>query len=428
MSVKLDTVLAFILIIPFILSHGIWPRATPYWFFTLIFAALILLVVIDIKKVSSKVYEKSKNIIMWSLILSVISGAFVSEIILRHESLPTFRIHDIVLQQEAAIRYLLIGKNPYAEDYFGTPLEQWNYSSTDKNPALYHYVMQPFYTLFAVPFHIVSGRIVGYFDGRIPLMFLFFATLIFAHLLIKDGEKKRSFLLLLAFNPAMLPYTIEGRSDFFMLGFLFPALFLLFKSRIFLSAIFMALAFAVKQSAWPILPFYLAYLWFRKKNAKESLKALGVLGGTFALIVLPFLAWNPEAFIESTILYLSGNTPHSYPISGYGFGMLLNQFGIISNLKDNFPFVIFQLLFGVPLLIYLLKYLKRNMSVKTLILMYAIFLSVFWYFSRYFNNSHIAYITILVTMAYFWPFDSPRREARLAQGKPHHQNGNLSKK
>ena len=108
MSIRLDTVLAFVLLIPFILSHGIWPRATPYWLFTLIFIALLTLVFLDINKISNKIYEKSKNIILWSLILSIISGAFISEIILRHESLPIFRIHDIVLQQEVAIRYLLV--------------------------------------------------------------------------------------------------------------------------------------------------------------------------------------------------------------------------------------------------------------------------------------------------------------------------------
>src|SRR3989344_7310694 len=292
MSIKLDTILAFVLIVPFILSHGIWPRATPYWLFTLIFITLLLFVVLDIKKIPKKIYEESKNIILWGLIISVISGAFISEIILRHESLPIFRIHDIVIQQEVAIRYLSIGKNPYAEDYFDTPLEQWNYSATEKNPALYHFVMQPFYTLFAIPFSFVSGRLVGFFDGRIPLMFLFFATLVFAHLLVKDGEKKRSFLLLLAFNPAMLSYAIEGRSDFFMLGFLFPSLFFLFKNRIFLSAVFMGLAFAVKQSVWPILPFYIAYVWL--KGSKQILGALGLFGGVFLAIVLPFFFWNPK--------------------------------------------------------------------------------------------------------------------------------------
>lgn len=416
MSIKLDTILAFVLILPFVLSHGLAPRLTPYWFFALIFLALSSLVFLDIKKIRTKLYEKAKTIILWILIVTIISSAFASEIILRHESLPVFRVHDIVLQQEIAIRYLLVGKNPYAQTYFGTPLEQWHYSDTEKNPALYHYVMQPFYTLFAIPFHIISGRTIGFFDGRVPLMFIFFTALVFAHLLVTEGERKRSFLLLLAFNPAMLSYTIEGRSDFFMFGFLFSGLYFLHKKKLFISSILIGLAFAVKQSAWPLFPFFIAYLWFMERDLKHVLKVLGVFGFTFSIVVLPFFLWNQKAFIDSTILYLSGNTPHSYPISGYGFGMLLNQFGIIKDIKDSFPFAIFQLIAGIPLLVYLLKYLRKNNSVKILILAYTIFLFVFWYFSRYFNNSHIAYISIVLTTAYFWPFDSPRKSGGARSG------------
>lgn len=403
MSVRLDTLLAFVLIIPFILSHGIWPRSTPYLFFGSIFICLLLLVFFDVNKISKKTYDRSKNIIIWLLVGSIISGAFISEIILRHESLPTFRIHDIILQQEASIRYLAVGKNPYSENYFGTPLEQWDYSSNDKNPALYHYVMEPFYTLFAIPFSIISGRLFGFFDGRIPLLFLFFTSLIFSQVLIKDGERKRAFLLLFAFNPAAISYLIEGRSDFFMLGFLLPALFFLSKKKTYLSVLFMALAVCVKQSVWPILPFYFAYFWFKEKNRREIFKIVSLFCLVVGIIILPFFFWNPKAFIDSTILYLSGNTQHAYPISGYGFGMILNQTGIITNVKDYFPFVILQTLFGLPLFVFLLKYQKKNNSVKNLIFLYAIFLFVFWYFSRYFNNSHIVYISTLVTMVYFWP-------------------------
>ena len=39
------------------------------------------------------------------------------------------------------------------------------------------------------------------------------------------------------------------------------------------------------------------------------------------------------AFLESTILFLSGNATHSYPISGYGLGMVLNDVGIIKDIN-----------------------------------------------------------------------------------------------
>jgi len=403
MNIKLDSILAFVLIVPFIMTVRIWHQDTPYWLFALIFSGLLLCVVLDLSKLKDKVYQTAKNITIWSLMLGVILSSFGASIIVRHQTHPIYQVHDILVQQEVALRYLLDGKNPYSENYFGTVLEDWHYSDTEENPALYHFVMEPFYLLFALPFSVLSGTILGYFDGRIPLVFLLLISLFIGFKLVKDGEKRRAFILLLGFNPLMILYTLEGRSDFFMFGFLITGFYFLYKQKIILSAILIGLSFAVKQSVWPLLPLYIAYLWFVKKNKQIFFRSVAVFTLVFASIVLPFLLWDPKAFLESTIFYLSGNASNSYPISGYGFGMLLNQLGFIKSLKDPFPFIIPQIIVGLPLLFYLLRFLKNNPSTKNLILTYGIFLFVFWYFSRYFNNSHIVYLSIVFATAYFWP-------------------------
>ncbi len=289
MKLKLDTLLALVLIAYFILHYGLIPRVTPYWLFAIIFAGLIIFGFLDTLKIKKSVYEKFKNVTLWSLIGITIIGAFSSEIILRHESLPTFRVHDIVIQQEYAIKYLISGKNPYANTYFGTPLEQWFYSGSEKNPALYHFVMEPFYLLFALPFYVASGRTLGFFDGRIPLIFLLFSILFFIQKLNLDGEEKRAFMVLLAFNPLTLPYALEGRSDLFMFAFLFAALYFLNKNKLYVSSGLLALAFAVKQSAWPFFPLWIAYLWFKYKDMEKVFRYNIIfrpeLGGGFTAIV-----------------------------------------------------------------------------------------------------------------------------------------------
>ncbi|HBB76264.1 MAG: hypothetical protein A2186_00640 [Candidatus Levybacteria bacterium RIFOXYA1_FULL_41_10] len=402
-KIRLDSVLAFVLIVPFIMTVRISPTETPFWLFSLIFIGFLVYILLDVLKIREKLYESMKNIGMWALVITVILSSFGSSIIVRHQTHPTYQAHDILVQQEIALRYLIDGKNPYAEDYFGTPLEQWHYSDTEVNPALYHFVMQPLYLVFALPFSVVSGSILGYFDGRFPLLFLFFVSLAVAFRLLKDGERRRSFVLLLAFNPLMIIYALEGRSDFFMFGFLISGLYFLHKKRLFLSAALIGASFAVKQSVWPLFPLYLAYLWFLNKDKGVFYKSLAIFSGIFLILVLPFFLWDPKAFLDSTIFYLSGNTSHSYPISGYGFGMLLNEFGIIQDLKGQFPFIVIQALVGIPLLLLLIKYLKKNHSVKNLVLTYGIFLFVYWYLSRYFNNSHIAFLSLIFTTAYFWP-------------------------
>ncbi|MDP3988179.1 MAG: hypothetical protein Q8P80_03485 [Candidatus Levybacteria bacterium] len=402
-NIKLSSVLLFALVIPFIMTYRLSPGTTPFWLFTIIFLGLLFYMVLDLLNLKERTYFLLKNIVLWFIIFEVIISAFASAIIVRHQTAPVYGVHDIILQQEAAIRFFLHGKNPYEVTYFNTPLEQWHYSDTEINPALYHFVMQPFYLLFALPFYFLSNHTIGYFDGRMPLLLLFFFTLFLAHRLVKDKEKRQQFLILLAFNPAMLGYALEGRSDFFMFAFLFFGFYLLFLKKYFWAGVPIALSFAVKQSVWPLLPFYILFLYFRTKNFKETVKLLIPFLITFLVMVSPFFIWNAKAFLDSTVFYLSGSGSHSYPVSGYGFGMLLNEMGFIKDLKSYYPFIYWQLLIGVPALVVLLKFLKKDPRVSRLIIVYGISLFIFWYFSRYFNNSHLGYLSMVFITAYFWP-------------------------
>jgi uncharacterized membrane protein len=408
---KLDTILLFALIVPFIMTYRLSPGITPLWLFGLIFLGMTGNIVLDTDIVFLKesLIQKIKMGLLWFLIIASIGSAFYAAIIVRHQTTPTYQIHDIILQQEAAIKFLLHGKNPYALTYFDTPLAQWHYSDTDINPALYHFVMEPFYLLFAIPFYLVMGHGFGFFDARVPLFFLFIVLLFFAQRLPKEEETKRSFMMLLAFNPATLGYFLEGRDDIFMYAFFFVGLYFLYKKKFSFSGIFFALSFATKQSAWPFFPFYIVYILHKKKGKnmiKDSLKILIPFLLVFASIVLPFFFWNPQAFLDSTILYLSGSTLHSYPVAGYGLGGLLTEIGIIKDVHKYYPFIIWQVLIGFPLLLYLLSWLWRKATMQRLIIAYGIFLFIFWYMSRYFNNSHLGYLSMVFLTAYFWPEQS----------------------
>jgi len=267
--------------------------------------------------------------------------------------------------------------------------------------------MMPWYLLFSLPFYFLAMPILGYFDGRIPLFTLFVALLVLAwKLLVRYRERKYLFLILLAFNPATLGYFLEGRSDIFAFTFLFGAWFMLEKGRYFLAGIPLALAFATKQSIWPIFPFYLVFLWWASgKKLMATARNFLSFVVVFGLVVGPFFIWDPKAFWESTVLYLSGAALNSYPISGYGWGMVLNQLGIIKNLTVYYPFWIWQAAVGLPLALFLIRWLARRPSVSRLIICYGVFTFVFWYFSRYFNNSHLAYLSTVFITAYFWPSD-----------------------
>ncbi len=403
MKLKLSTVLLLPLVIFFITQYRLSWENTPFWLFTLIFSLLISYIVIDLFKMNEKYYDRIKSYLLLVIIVLVIASGFISSVIVRHRTAPIYGVHDIILQQEAAIRYVIHGKNPYKETYFGTPLEAWHYSDTETNPALYHFVMEPFYLLFAIPFYFSSNFFFGFFDARVPLYLLFLSTLLMAWSIKKNNEEKRQFITLLALNPVMLPYILEGRSDMFMYAFLFFSLLLLTEKRLSWSGVFMGLAFAIKQSTWPIFPFYLTYIYLKKRNIKKTLFVLLPFLIIFTLINLPFMFWDINAFLDSTVFYLSGSGTHSYPISGYGVGMLLNEFGLIRDLKMYFPFILLQLIICIPLVFILIRYQIKHNTTQRLIIVYGIFLFVYWYLSRYFNNSHMGYLSMIFVTAYFWP-------------------------
>lgn len=401
----MDSVLLFALVIPFIMTYRLSPGPTPFWLFGLIFLGLFFYLVLDLLKLSLKRFFFLKQITLWVLIIAVLGSAFYAAIIVRHQTAPVYNIHDITLQLESAIQFFLQGQNPYSVTYFGTPLEQWHYSTTEINPALYHFVMQPFYLLFALPFYFVDISFFGFFDGRAPLIFLFFSLLVLAAKLVKNQKQKLLFLILLAFNPAILGYTLEGRSDIYMFSFFFAGLYFLQKERFFLAGLPFGLAFAVKQSAWPFFPFYLGFLYFKTKSFKKTLKLILPFFMTFGIITLPFLLWDSKAFLDSTILYLSGSVSHSYPISGYGLGALLGEIGVIGDKFTSYPFWLWQTIIGLPLMVVLFRWQKKQNTVSRLIIVYGIFLFVFWYLSRYFNNSHLGFLSMVFITAYFWPND-----------------------
>jgi uncharacterized membrane protein len=410
LRLSVSSIVLACLSVPVIMTYQIFPGDTNFIQFGLIFLGLFLNFLVDIIKISEKRYYTYKFILFWVILILTVGGAFVSAIIVRHKVAPVFQIHDIILQLEAAIQFFRHGVNPWAATYFNTYMASWHYSDSMINPALYHFVMMPLYLLFSLPFYFVANHTLGYFDGRIPLYFLYFSLLITAFKFIKDKEKKLLFVTLLAFNPAMFSYTMEGRSDIFMFAFFFGGLVLLFKKRYSYAGVFMASAFAVKQSIWPILPLYIGYIYFMSKNVSKTAKRLLSFVITFLILVLPFVLWNPMAFLNSTVLYLSGNTAHSYPISGYGLGVLLHQLGFIKNLSDSYPFVIWQIVIVIPFMCYMLYLLRKNTNVRMLILTYGLLTIVYWYLSRYFNNSHMGYLTMVFLTAYFWPESSDNHE------------------
>lgn len=415
----IPSIILFSLSIPIVMNYRIWPiEGTPYILFGILFFALIGKVMIDLYP--SLFGLRNRNISLELLVLVLIitlGGSTLTAIVDRHRIAPVWGAHDIVLQLEAAMRYLTEGKNPYKETYFGTPVESFRYDELGKpavNPALYHFVMPPWYLLSPFPVYWIANKIFGYFDVRMISLIVIVATSILLWRWIQFPVLKELSVILIALSPATVSYFIEGRSDSFALVWLLASLFFLQKRNICLSAILMGLGLMSKQTIWFAFPIWGAYLFFTiaKKRVgiesfinSKSIFAIIVAGITALFIMLPFLVWDATSIVNSTILYLSAGGETGYPISGYGFSMMLYEYGIVKGIKDYFPFILFQLGLGLPVLIGLLYWIKRKSTISRFFLSYGIFLFIIWYFSRYFNNSHIAFLSNIFVLGVLFHYD-----------------------
>lgn len=387
----IDTVLLLALSLPWPLKYRIFPmEGTPYILFGIYFVLLFIYAALGKK-------WRAKLVVLFAIIGIAAGGPLVTAIVDRSRVAPVFGVHDIILQLEAAMRFLLAGINPYAVTYFGTHMEPWHYAEFGKdmiNPALYHFVMPPWYLLFTFFFYPFV-KIFGFFDGRLPLLFTYFGTLAILAVWIKDYQKKILAIIITAFNPVMFDYLLEGRSDHFAFFWLLLALFFWQRKKFVLAAVIYALALLSKQTIWLSFPFVLLYA-----RTKRPL-VLGAFIGTVALILGPFLIWDAAAYWESTVAFLQGATPVSYPVAGYGWGMVLYQLGVIKDIHAYYPFIYWQIGVALPVLWFLLRWFRTKVSAGRLLIAYSVFLFVFWYFSRYFHNSHLGYISLVLSVGYF---------------------------
>jgi hypothetical protein len=130
-----------------------------------------------------------------------------------------------------------------------------------------------------------------------------------------------------------------------------------------------------------------------------------------ALICAPFLAWNAGAFLAGNVGFLAGTVPHSYPIRGigtYGFGAVVLLRGLVPSPTAYYPFTLWELAAALPLLAALTVRLWRAPSVREMFAMYALLLFACYFFSRFFQDSGLAYaVSAFVLAALLYPQNRP---------------------
>jgi uncharacterized membrane protein len=345
-----------------------------------------------LQTVANRLYKAKLTLVMLAVALAVLFPA-ASMIVMRQSTGPERYIQDGALQTELALQYLLEGKNPYTEDYRDTPLADWEWDSAREgvaeNPALYHNVYLPFTFLFSLPFYAVLRQVTGWYDQRIVYLLLFFCAFwpVVRH--AAQRERKLGLLILFGLNFFIAPYTAWGGNDSLVLFCVAMSSYLLMQDRLGLSALSLGLACASKHTAWFFVPFFLTYVWIQAPAGDRIpvIRKIYPLLVVPLLVILPFVLWDASAFLDDTVLYMSGSAAVSYPIRGLGIGSLLLALGVIGDKTAYFPFSLLQLVFCLPLLVFLLRRQVSSNTVRQCWLGYGLLLLTFGFFSRFLNHT-----------------------------------------
>ena len=363
------------------------------------------------ERLGAKTAFNLKFILLWIIILTAVILPSMKMIILRHENLPQSYSHDGgVIQTEAAVDYFLEGKNPYVEDYTNTPMADWGFEQF--RTALTHYPYLPATFVLSAPVKLASDALLGWYDQRFTYLLLFVLTLVLAAGLTRGrAEDMLGLTMFIGLNPIMGLDVIFGQNDSFVLAWLVISAWFLYRKNWLWSSIFFGVAAASKPTAWFLAPFWaLAMLEMSRLSFSQLftrpvlinlLKRIAPALGVFLLFTLPYLLWNPDAFIDDVWRWAAGTAEAHYQIWGLGFANFVLAWGGLPDRFAYWPFWIPELLVAVPLLVFLLWRQIWNNSISSWFWHGAIMLLGFSYFSRFLNENYLGFLLALFALGYF---------------------------
>ena len=362
---------------------------------------------------------RAKWLFLIGILLSALFLPTVELILLRQGSGPASYTHDGgVIQTEAAIQFVLQGKNPYVEDYTKTPMAEWGFSKF--RTALYHYPYLPWTFLFSAPFYWV-GQQVGFYDQRLVYLLLLAVALALAPRLVKGERAQLALVASLGLNPILALDVIFGQNDSFILCWLLFSLVSWQQwqkqnrpTKIpWLALICFGLACASKPTAWFFAPFY-GLLLLNREDARLAngwrglfTAMLGALQRawpallTFGLLLAPYLLWHPFALYDDVWRWSNGQGETGYQIWGWGASNFVLALGLVADRFAQWPFWILELMLGLPLLLWFLRRQQQWNTLANACWHYALFLLAFFYSSRFLNDNYLGYIGAFLALGVF---------------------------
>jgi len=263
---------------------------------------------------------------------------------------------DGVLLNDAAADRLLSGHDPYVGDYLNTQMRAFYLSDVPVNFGLVRMVYMPGMALLDVPLRLLH-------NSHANLSWLFLPGLVALaaaawSLGLRPAEKQAT-LIAVVLSPIFQEDYLYLLNDVFFLAPALAGIAFLRRNRPLAAGAMLGLSLAMKQQAVLFLPLLGLYALLNLDRRSQLRMAAGFTA-VLAVLVGPFLLWDPKAFVSGTAAFFYGSGVDSYPIRGIGLQGLLLRAGVIPNRWDAFPSAQIQVPLLVIVLIFAASALRRG--------------------------------------------------------------------
>jgi hypothetical protein len=110
---------------------------------------------------------------------------------------------------------------------------------------------------------------------------------------------------------------------------------------------------------------------------------------TLAAVLLPFVLWNPSAFVQDTIVFVTGGGAEAYPINGFGLSAILLTAGVIHGSRDPFPFAPIEAVVGIALWALGYAWIRARRQLPDVLVFSGLTVLLVLFVSRYFHDTHL---------------------------------------
>ena len=300
----------------------------------------------------------SNRLRIGAIALLILLLLFLPRLMLNVAQPPNAAIIDGVLLNDVAADRLLSGHDPYVGDFLNTPMRAFYLSDVPVNFGLSRFVYMPGMAELDIPLRLLHSDRANFSWLFLPALVALAAA---AWSIGRTATEKQAAMIVVTLNPLFQLDYFYLLNDLFFLAPALAGVGMLRRGHPLAAGALLGLSLGMKQQAILFLPLLLLYALLHL-SARDLLRLAGGAALVAGAIVLPFLLWDPKAFLAGTAGFFYGSGVDSYPIRGLGLQGILLNIGVIGNRWDTFPSAQLQLPLLAIALVIAFRDLRRRWS------------------------------------------------------------------